>query len=344
MADENVKVIIEAFAKASAILTDIGKSVQNLGSAGQETSPKIEQVSASAEGAGVSALQMAEAFGIAVTAIGVLNEAAKLVKETFREATHAFLDHEESTIRLGVAMANLGDNSLEAQGRVDEFTGRMADLAVVMPGVIRQGEILLTTIGKLSGEGLERATHAAIELSAATGRDLESSFMVLSRAAAGSTAMLARYGIVVDQGLTSQEKYQQALSIIERQMGGTAEAISGTLGKSLESLHLQLIQGIADLVEFAAAQSGWKSPIQEAVEHQATLNKSLKLTEDQLAEVQAKAGYLPDYFLQFNNAAAALGLKTLPEVADKVELLHEAFDTLTKSGLPVAQFKALQAD
>ena len=69
------------------------------------------------------------------------------------------------------------------------------------------------SIGNLSAEQLPAAQKAAIGLAAAFNMDLQTAFQMVGTAAAGNTATLSRYGIVLDEGLSAQEKFNKVLEI-----------------------------------------------------------------------------------------------------------------------------------
>jgi len=60
---------------------------------------------------------------------------------------------------------------------------------------------------------LKEATTAAIGLAAKYRIDLASAMMLVGRASQGQTQMLTRYGIVIDQNLSTQEKFNELLRI-----------------------------------------------------------------------------------------------------------------------------------
>jgi hypothetical protein len=65
----------------------------------------------------------------------------------------------------------------------------------------------------VTNEQLNAATKAAIGLAAKFRLDLASAMMLVGRASQGQTQMLTRYGIVIDQTLSDQEKFNELLRI-----------------------------------------------------------------------------------------------------------------------------------
>ena len=81
----------------------------------------------------------------------------------------------------------------------------------------------LITIGGVMPYQLKRVTQATLDFSAATGRDLRTSSLIMAKAASGFTGELSRYGIVIDQSVPKTEKFAKVLEFIETRMGGNAQ-------------------------------------------------------------------------------------------------------------------------
>jgi hypothetical protein len=94
---------------------------------------------------------------------------------------------------------------------------------------------------------MDEAVHAAIGLAAKYGIDLPAAFKLIGRASQGSTQMLGRYGIVLDQGLSKQEKFNAVLKI--------GVAGFGLAKKEADSLEGQ-IEKSKNMVQEAAAAFG----------------------------------------------------------------------------------------
>ena len=70
-----------------------------------------------------------------------------------------------------------------------------------------------SAMGKLSGKNLQNATTAAIGLAKAYKMELVAAMRLVSRAAAGDTAQLKRYGIMINQSLSAQDKFNEVVKI-----------------------------------------------------------------------------------------------------------------------------------
>ena len=164
----------------------------------------------------------AAAAGLAVT---------KLVG-FFKDAVTAAGEQELAVKKLDTALGSLGASAsgvserLQAQARALQATTTAGDEAIIA------GQALLASFTK-NEETIKAATVAALDLSAATGQDLQQSFQLLGRAIGGQVSALTRYGIQVDQSLPKSEQFAAALEKINEQFGGQAQAQAETFAGRL---------------------------------------------------------------------------------------------------------------
>jgi hypothetical protein len=202
MADRSVSIIISARDQASAVLRSFSGSLGLL----------------------------ASAAAVAVSAIAGVG--AVLAK-----AAAAAAEQQQADLRLAAGLASVGENTAAARARFSEFSVAMMDATGVADEQIETMVALLAQVGRLSGEGLTRATKAALDFAAATGTSAEGAALLFAKAAQGSTAALSRYGIVVDEAGSKSEKFDAVLRKIESTMGG----VSQQLGRSF-SVNLQRVK------------------------------------------------------------------------------------------------------
>ncbi len=137
-----------------------------------------------------------------------------------------------STQKLGgvtMDMASQVATSLEHLTGVDDET-------------IKGAESILLTFGNISKDAFPKATEAAMNISAAFGKDLTSAAFAVGKALespANASAMLRRMGIILDQQTQQQikslaehgriaEADALILKKLEERVGGVAEAMGGT--------------------------------------------------------------------------------------------------------------------
>jgi len=110
-------------------------------------------------------------------------------------------------------------------------------------------------------EKSQRLFTLALDISAATGRDLESVTLGLGRAATGQIGALTRLGIPLDEGAKKSKDFGAILKTLEGQFGGAAATAADTfsgrvkilktsLGEVVESIGYLLLPAAEKLVKF----------------------------------------------------------------------------------------------
>ncbi len=173
----------------------------------------------------------------AFVSIYAATKAIKYVIENVKE-------EEAAVISLNAALSNTGIYS-------DNFSKALRDNASALQGMtiyadeaIIAGTALAQNIGNLSAEQLPAAQKAAIGLAAAFNMDLQTAFQMVGKAAAGNTATLARYGIVLDEGLSAEEKFNKVL-----EMGASKFSLAEAAATSFGGRIAQMKNAMSDMAE-----------------------------------------------------------------------------------------------
>lgn len=151
----------------------------------------------------------------------------------FTKVTQAAMEQEKADVRLAAALASIGQNTAANREHPNKFVAQLEDLTGVSDEAISASVALLAQLGQLSGQGLEDATVAALDLAAALGMDLQSAATLVAKAAQGNTAALTRYGIVLNQSIPTTERGAAALKLLHDRFGGAAEAAGTTFSTAL---------------------------------------------------------------------------------------------------------------
>lgn len=181
------------------------------------------------------------AFAAAGLAIG------KVLKDGITEAMGA----ENALNDLKAAFRAQGVDVASAASRMQEFAAGLQKITTVGDDAIIQNAALLVSIGKLKGEGLEKATKAALDLSAGLNIELNSAFELVAKAAAGNAGALGRYGIKIDENLPKSQQFASALDRINQAFGGAAESKVNTYAGALAQLGIRfddMLEAIGNLV------------------------------------------------------------------------------------------------
>lgn len=168
-----------------------------------------------------SALSALQGLAVLAVAKGAFDFMADSVKE--------FAAAEQQVTKFQQAIRSLTPDVVGATRRATEFATALSRKSLFTDDAVLGAEQLLASIGRLTGDGLERATKAAADLSTGLGIDLESAARMLAKAAQGSTEALGRYGI---QG----KDFADVLKQVELRFGGVAEAATQTTAGAIQKL------------------------------------------------------------------------------------------------------------
>lgn len=164
-----------------------------------------------------------KAVGAIGAAVGVY-QLGQLFVRGITASVKAAAESEEANVALARSLVTSGQAVDELLPKLRARADAMSRVTGVDDDAILKNQALLVSIGKLSGDGLDRATKAALDLAAATGTDLEAAFKLVAKAAAGETSSLKRYGVIIDETTPKNQRFAASLDAIERSFGGAAAA------------------------------------------------------------------------------------------------------------------------
>ena len=141
--------------------------------------------------------------------------------------TTAVLEQEKAVTALNASLTNTSTYSAQFSQALQDNASALQKLTIYGDEAILSGTALMQNIGNMSADVLPKAQKAALGLAAAYGMSLETAFQMVGKAAAGNTAPLGRYGIVLDESLSQTEKFAKVLEIGAGKFG-LAEAAAKT--------------------------------------------------------------------------------------------------------------------
>ena len=145
-------------------------------------------------------------------------------------AARAAMKQEDAMFGLAAALKVAGEYSGSTMKRLIAFASEMQQVTTYGDEMIL-GQMAYARALGISANQMEAVMKAAIGLSVITG-NLETSTMLVARASLGQTAMLTRYGIILDESLSPQEKFNALLkrgSELFELAKAQAETTSGSL-------------------------------------------------------------------------------------------------------------------
>lgn len=238
MAQEN-EIIIEINAK----LEGVTKALAQIESATQKTSKDIDK---NFKEAGNSVSNFLTALGGITAGVFAFNKIENGIKSLVR----AGIDAENSTVRLNQALLSSGNFS---QGAVENFEklAKSIQATTAFDDNLIISQISLAANLGLTNEQIEKVVKASVDLSAATGKDLNQTTQALAKTYLGFGDQLGRI-LPLSKNLTDQQlKNGEAIKLVEERFKGFAVAVADTFGGSVqraENNFNQLIKTIGEII------------------------------------------------------------------------------------------------
>ncbi len=174
-------------------------------------------VSAVDNATGVLTSLRASILGIGAAYLS-LQGAQKVVSFLFKTIEDAAVVQKE----LQRAVENSGQSFAKYNGIIDEAGKRTIRMTGVSDELYKRGVQIAIQYGADVPTAL-RITSAALDLAKGRHIELESAVDILSKAYAGNTSMLSRYGIVIDDTIPTAEKFNAVMLQINQRFGGQAQ-------------------------------------------------------------------------------------------------------------------------
>lgn len=179
------------------------------------------------------------ALGTVGKIAGVVSAALGAI--SLKKAISESIEAENASVKLNLALRNLGLATRENIQSFSNYASGLEKTTGIESDLITENASLLVSLGKLSGDGLNRATKAAVDLSKGLSIDLGSAFDLVAKASTGNVTALSRYGLKINESIPQGEKFATTLKLIEQRFGGMAEAISNnTFSGSLDKLNVSM--------------------------------------------------------------------------------------------------------
>lgn len=175
-------------------------------------------------------------FATKIVAVFGAIQIGKLLKGTFDRAIEEATAAERAITQLNASLAVSGNFSQAASQSFEAYAKSLQDTLGISDDLIISNASILASLGQLSGEGLERATQASLDLAATGLLSLDSAFNLVAKAASGNVEALGRYGIKIDENIPKSERFEAALAQIEGRLGGLSGAQVNTFEGAINRL------------------------------------------------------------------------------------------------------------
>ncbi len=170
------------------------------------------------------------------TIFEVARDAYKDYTDFLKSSVDAYAEAEVAQVRLVAALKAQGDASPGLVAQYDALTKQIMATTTVNDEAAKRAEALFITIGNVGPDQMERAMKAAADYSAVTGKSFEDAALVIAKASEGNVGQLQRFGVQITKSQVDLDGMGAVFDAIEKQMGGQAQAITGTLLGSWEQL------------------------------------------------------------------------------------------------------------
>jgi len=144
--------------------------------------------------------------------------------------TKLFREQEVASRKLYQTMASMGNYREEEATMLSEYANKLQYVVGIANETIETNMGMLAAYGMTAKE-IKQAILPAIDLSIARNIDLRASVDLLGKAYVGYTGTLSRYGIILDEGLSKEEKYSEALKKVSELTGVAAGVTETYAGK-----------------------------------------------------------------------------------------------------------------
>lgn len=214
--------------KALRALATLSKRFEEFGDNAQKSIKKSDMALASFAG------------NLAATAaqkgLGLIADAFANLGGFIVDSAKAAAESETSLNRLNVSLAQTGILTEETSKRFQDLASEIQATTAFEDDAVIASAALIQSLGRLSSDGLERATKAATDLAATFNLDLETASRLVGKAAEGNTTALGKLGIEFAKGSTDAETFANVLQTIEQRFGGAAKEQARTFAGAIAQL------------------------------------------------------------------------------------------------------------
>ena len=298
---------------------DIKRAIRDL----ERLQTTSKSSSGSFAGAGAA---MAGAFGAGVIGANVL--------DFFQSAMTAALADEKAMRSLEIALQNVG--AAHAVAPVEKFIDALARETGVADDQLRPAFQKLVTATEdvtLSQDSLK----LAMDISAGTGKDLESVAVALAKGFGGQTTALGRLGVGLDASIIKSKDMDAITAALSDKFSGQAAAAAETYQGKLNRLNIAVDEGkeligvallnaVDDISQAFGGTGGMSSAVDTAAESVATFVTGLSLTiqpvTDFVAGIDKSTGSSGNLF-----NILKLSTSLIPPIATLVNLTGAIFST-----------------
>jgi hypothetical protein len=202
--------------------------------------------------------------------------AAEIV--AIRDVVKAYAESEQANIKLAQAMKARGIYTEELFKQTVASADAMMRLTTFDDEAIKGAQAMLVALANLTGNGLERATKATLDLAQAKELDLSTAAIMVARAINGDTDSIVRFIKVNMDGMDASQRFEAVLEALSKTVGGQAQAATAGTGalKQLNNIYVELKESLGSaLIPILSDLAKWLSDIIPKMQSWVEENKKL---------------------------------------------------------------------
>lgn len=238
-----------------ALLADTSKFTSGLGNATKQTQTFTGKMKA-------NAAKIGKAFGLA--GIAIAGMAAKLAIDGVKAA----IADQKAQVKLATTLKNTTGATKGQIKSVEKYIDKLQRASGVADDKLRPSlQLLVTATGKVGKA--QKLQALAMDISAGTGKDLETVSLALAKAHNGNLGSLTRLGVKIDETTMKNKDFHGAVKELNATFTGQSAAAADTMeGKfkrfkigideAKESIGVALMPALEDMINYLNSPKGQK--------------------------------------------------------------------------------------
>jgi len=211
---------------------------------------EIDETAKTAEKGGSAFSSMWKQVAIGQIAAQAAMKAMQTLKDVVTSSINEAVKQEEAEKALEAALLTTGRT---IQGNIEhykQFAAAQMAVTKYADEEIEAAQALLLQMTSLNQQGMDKAVKGAMGLASTLKMDLQSATLLVAKAMEGNTAILARYGIRVDENLSLEEKRATILERLNTLYGRATAETNTYAGKiaQLKNYIGEIKEAIGDVI------------------------------------------------------------------------------------------------
>jgi hypothetical protein len=172
----------------------------------------------------------------AQAAYDAVRGAGRLVIGFLNESIQSYASAEAAQKKLTVALEAQGTATPHVIDQYNHLASTFQRTTVYSDDLINEMEALLTQVGNVMPQDMDKALTAATDLASGLGIDLQQATTLVAKSLEGNVGALGRYGVSLDESRVKAEGVDYVVGKLEERFGGQAQAQLDTYAGRIQAL------------------------------------------------------------------------------------------------------------